>query len=372
MSAPVRFLALLVMGWAGVRAASLGALPGFTVGYAKPSPTAEAPPPVATEFPPLPPLEAAFAPLEAALPQDGAPQFVPPTYRYSPGPAANPDYYPYRPAASRGPPAIAIPPRAPWQLPSTTSGGPDFYSPITPIDQWELSQVASAPFPAQQSRPFPPELAQSAVEPRLDRLQMSSWALLRGSPAPGALASGGTLGGSQAGARLTYAFNRWIAASLRTTSPIGGSRGAEVAGGIRLTPFRSIPIAITAERRQAISPHGGGRSAFALFAEGGLYRHPMPLDFRLDAYVQAGVVGLKSRDYFADGSFAFTRPVYGRFSAGFGFWGGVQPGLYRIDAGPRISFRVRDNIHAHLDWRQRVVGNAEPSSGPALTLAADF
>lgn len=196
--------------------------------------------------------------------------------------------------------------------------------------------------------------------------------LYRGSPQPDPLATGGTLGGSQAGARLTYAINRFIAASLRTSSPIGGSRGAEVAGGIRLTPFRSIPFAITAERRQSISPHGGGRSAFALFAEGSLYRQRMPLGFRLDAYAQGGVVGFNSRDLFVDGAMAFTRPVYGRFSAGFGVWGGAQPGLYRIDAGPRISVRLRDNIYAHADWRQRLAGDARPASGPALTLAADF
>ena len=139
-----------------------------------------------------------------------------------------------------------------------------------------------------------------------------------------------------------------------------------------MIPFQSIPIAITAERRQAISSHGGGRSAFALFAEGGLYRQPMPLDFSLDAYVQAGVVGFNRRDLFADGALAFTRPVYGRFSAGFGLWGGAQPGVYRVDAGPRVSIRVRDNIHAHVDGRQRVAGTAQPGSGPALTLAADF
>jgi len=47
-------------------------------------------------------------------------------------------------------------------------------------------------------------------------------------------------------------------------------------------------------------------------------------------------------------------------------------GGYRVDAGPRVSMRVRGNMRVHLDWRQRVVGNAEPGSGPALTLAADF
>jgi hypothetical protein len=230
--------------------------------------------------------------------------------------------------------------------------------------------MASAAFPERAGLSAPPVLAQQ--QGRLDRIQMSTWALLRGAPEPGALATGGTLGGSQAGARVLYAFNRWVAASLRTSSPLGGSRGAEVAGGIRVTPFRSIPVAFTAERRQSISPHGGGRSAFALFAETGLYHEPMPWEFTLDAYLQAGVVGLNSRDLFADGAFAFSRPVWGRVSAGFGVWGGVQPGVYRIDAGPRISVRVRDNIHAHVDWRQRVAGDAHPGSGPALTLAADF
>jgi hypothetical protein len=53
-------------------------------------------------------------------------------------------------------------------------------------------------------------------------------------------------------------------------------------------------------------------------------------------------------------------------------WGGVQPGLYRVDAGPRLSMKVRSNMRVHLDWRQRLAGNAEPRSGPAVTLAADF
>ena len=366
MSAPIRFLALLVVSWAGLRAATLGFVPGFTVGYAKPPPT-ELPAIAATQFPPLPPVEQAPAeqwgpqPLRGLTYGAGAATVRMPLGYYAPYPSA-------LPAAAAAP----IPPRSHWQLPwSHAAGRPDFYTPIPPLEEWSLAGVASSAFPQRRSSPVPQVLAQGPAEAPLDRLQMSSWALLRGAPAPGALASGGTLGGSQAGARLTYAFTRWVAASIRTTSPIGGSTGAEVAGGVRFTPFRSIPIAITAERRQSISPRGG-RSAFALFAEGGLYRQPMPLNFSLDAYVQAGVVGLKSRDYFADGALAFTRPLYGRFSAGFGFWGGVQPGLYRVDAGPRVSFRVRDNIHVHADWRQRLVGNAQPASGPALTLAADF
>jgi hypothetical protein len=187
----------------------------------------------------------------------------------------------------------------------------------------------------------------------------------------GSLASGGTLGGSQAGARLTYAFEPRIAESLRSSSPVGGVRGGEVAAGVRLTPFPSIPFAVSSERRQAIGKFSTGRSDLALFAEGGRYQHPLGWNL-LDGYAQAGVVGIRSRDFFADGGLAVSRPVWGRFSAGLGIWGGYQPGLYRVDAGPRVSMRVRPNINVHLDWRQRVAGSAEPSSGPAVTLGADF
>jgi len=384
MSAPIRFLVLLVAGWAGVRAASLGMIPGIDTGYAKSLPWAEAKPPavgevpLATEFPPLPPVDAAYAQQWTEQQQWAEQQPMPYPPALAPAMAAVPvparvpaAYYAYPYMLPAAAPREPIPPRPEWQLPSSDPvESPAFYTPIEPIEKWEVAELEA--LPQARSSPVPQLVTQPPGKTRLDRLQLSSWALLRGAPQPDALANGGTLGGSQAGARLLYAFNRWAAASLRTTSSVGGSRGAEVAGGIRITPLRSIPFAITAERRQAISPHGGGRSAFALFVEGGLYRRPMPLDFNLDAYVQAGIVGLKSRDYFADGALAFTRPIWGRFSAGFGVWGGIQPGLYRIDAGPRISMRIRDNIHVHADWRQRLVGNAEPASGPALTLAADF
>ncbi len=361
MSAPVRFLAIIVIGWTGVRAMTLGSLPGFTVSYAKEASSSPVPPIVATQFPPLPPVQS------HAVQQWGPPpQWA---MGYLPPPPQGQYYLPYPyPYAAASVPA-AMPPRPAWHLPSQASSAFESYGPDSALGGWQLSSLATVS--ERRSRPPQQSVVQAPVKPSLDRVQLTSWALLRGSPAPGALAAGGTLGGSQAGARVTYNFNRWLAASLRTTSPVGGSRGAEAAAGIRITPFRSIPISITAERRQSISPHGG-RSAFALFAEGGLYRQPMPWRFNLDAYVQAGIVGLKSRDFFADGAFALSRPVWGRFSAGFGVWGGVQPGVYRIDAGPRISVRVRDNIHAHVDWRQRLAGSAQPSSGPALTLAADF
>jgi hypothetical protein len=213
------------------------------------------------------------------------------------------------------------------------------------------------------------------TQPRLDRVQLTMWSMLRSRQslvAPSStLASNGTLGASQAGARLSYNFSPQLAAVLRTSSEVG-RRGGEIAIGARVQPLRSIPVWITAERRQALGRYGGGRNAFALFAESGVYDQPMPWGFLLDGYAQGGIVGMRSRDLFVDGAATFSHPVYREFSAGFGVWGGAQPGLYRIDAGPRITMKVRKNVRVHLDWRQRLAGNAQPGSGPALTLAGDF
>jgi hypothetical protein len=374
MSAAVRFLAVVVAGWAIVRGLTLGVLPGaeaMTVSRAEAAPSV--PQIVPTQFPPIEPVQTAQE-LAALPPGYGVPAgyaayggYAPPAPRF----AAVPVYYPapvsapvtYQPAAGRTHDEIMPEP------------APQFYAPIPQLDEWPLSRIASASTPEWRDRSTKARsgLARLIPQKTLDRLQLSAWALWRGStPQPGSLASGGTLGGSQAGARLTYSLNRQLALSLRSSSPIGGSQGGELAAGVRVTPFRSIPIALTAERRQAIGRFSTGRSDFALFAEGGIYQQPVGWDLVLDGYAQAGVVGIRSRDFFADGGFTVSRPLYGPFSAGIGTWGGFQPGVYRIDAGPRLSMKLRSNLRLHLDWRQRLAGTAEPRSGPALTLAADF
>ena len=348
MSAPVRFLAVAVFGWVAIRAGTLGAMPGFTI-----SPAQAAPPPIVpTEFSPF-----------AATPWSRDDAYGQPPQWAGP---ANFQRLQLQP--------IRIP--IPYYFPASSSPAPPQFAALTPRPAWSLEDYGYALLPpfAAGASPAQSVPASPAVTPpvrKLDRWQLSSWALLRGAPTPGTLAAGGTLGGSQAGARLLYLFNRSLAASVRTTSPIGGSTGAEIAAGLRWAPLRSLPVAFTVERRQSISRFGG-RSDFALFAEGGLYRQPMPWQFELDAYLQAGVVGLQERDLFADGALAFTRPVLGKVSAGFGAWGGYQPGLYRVDAGPRVTVKVRDNVRAHIDYRQRIAGGAQPASGPTLTLAADF
>lgn len=373
MSGPLRFLLLALVGWAGIRSATLGVVPGaelFTPARARPA----LPPIVATVFPPLEPVSSHPAPA-------AAPFGYPGQGGLTPLPAAMPVYYYYPvPAASSRPAAEPLRPRqAGYSL--LPEPAPLFYSPVPHLDEWPISRIASASPPLRPGgAPLP---GAAPIQPgRLDRLQLSAWALLRGAPGAGSLATSGTLGGSQAGARLSYALDRRLALSLRSSSPVGGARGGEVAAGLRVTPIPAIPVAITAERRQAIGRHGG-RSAFALFAEGGVYQRPLPWDLSLDAYAQAGVVGLRRRDLFIDGGLSVTRPLlgpmslrgrpfFGGLSAGIGVWGGAQPGLSRLDAGPRVSLNMRRNIRVHLDWRQRLAGNAEPGSGPAVTLAGDF
>jgi hypothetical protein len=266
-----------------------------------------------------------------------------------------------------------LPPR-PTPL-ANAAPAPVFYAQLPPLDQWPLAHIAGQSRAATTSTPtFPPQKV--PLTPNgIDRVQLTAWALLRsqqtGIAGSTSLASGGTLGASQAGSRLTYNFTRQIAATLRTSSTIG-RRGGEFAAGVRVQPIASIPVWFTAERRQRLGQFSDGRNDFAFFFEGGIYQRPMPWRLNLDAYLQGGFVGLRSRDGFVDGGLTFTRPVYGRVSAGLGLWGGAQPGLYRVDAGPRITMQVRRNVRVHFDYRQRLVGNALPGSGPAVTLAGDF
>lgn len=355
MRPSLRFLALAILGWGGVRAASLGMLPGGEIFRIERS-EAKAPPIIATQFPPIDPIE----PASVELAGDAA--AVPAQSFYGP---ASPE---------RAYQAAAYSPSPPRHLtPLMPTPAPAFYSPIPTLDQWPLSRVAYASFPtARQSIVVAPMQSIPARAPRLDRVQVTAWAMLRsqqmGVAGTPSLASGGTLGASQAGSRLAYNFTRQISATLRTTSQVG-RRGGEVAAGIRIQPARAIPLWFTAERRQRLGSSGGGRNAFALFFESGVYNRPMPWRLALDAYLQGGIVG---RDGFVDGGMTLTRPLMKRVSAGFGVWGGAQPGVARLDIGPRLSLKVRDNVKVHLDWRQRVAGNAQPGSGAAVTLAGDF
>jgi len=373
MTASTRFIGLALIAWVGVRAFSLGILPGGAAAIAKDGPPPVAlPPPETAELPPID--DRLLAAAEAAAAREAAPPGpVPPlaghVQSYRPERRhwvqwAMPDSPEVRLARAEA----ALP--RPRQLPYSVDL-------VAPRDN--AAQVVAAAMPRVSVAPSFADPATGAAAdppPRRRRLELSAWALMRGKPGdllgPNSLSTNeGTLGGSQTGARITYWIGPRLAASLRASTPLGGARGGEVALGVRFQPFRTIPIALTAERRQRFG-RAGGRNDFALFVEGGLYDRPMPAGFRLDAYGQFGVVGVGSRDLFGDGAVTFTRPLWRNISGGFGVWGGAQPGLYRLDAGPRLSIRMTKSMRVHLDYRQRLLGVASPSSGPAVTIAGDF
>lgn len=202
----------------------------------------------------------------------------------------------------------------------------------------------------------------------------SAWLLLRREEGAPTLAPGGTLGGSQAGARLLYRLNRDpsrpLAMSARVYVPLRRIEGAEAALGLDWRPSARLPLHLLAERRQAIGSEG--RSAFALTLHGG---HSARLGrLRIDAYGQAGVVGLRSRDPFADGALRAAVPV-GPVEAGGGIWGAAQPGAARLDAGPQLAVPLRAgraNLRLAAEYRFRLAGDAAPGSGPVLSLGAGF
>jgi hypothetical protein len=250
-----------------------------------------------------------------------------------------------------------------------------------------MSRMAAVSLPLVRlgSSPAMPSFAPSGP-PRLDRWTLSSWALMRqeeaslgeGSSTSPALAAGGQVGGSQAGARLGYRFNPHLGVNLRFSAPIPapGAAQAKVNGeaalGVSWQPLSALPVRLMAERRQRMGGAEGGRTAFALLAEGGVYGKALPLGFKLDGYGQTGIVSVRQRDWFVDGAATASRPLLGRYSIGLGAWGGAQRGLARLDVGPRVSMRLLPGIKAHVDYRWRALGKARPGSGYALTLAGDF
>jgi hypothetical protein len=276
--------------------------------------------------------------------------------------------------------SATAPAPAPVRLPVnvTQPSHPDWRCCAAPA--FALAAVAPAVIDPAQSDALsasPPALAATLMRTPVTaaRWTASAWLLARRETASSILAPGGTLGGSQAGGRITYRLSGeegpLIRLSGRAYVPLRRTSGAEIAIGLDWQPVARLPLYLLAERRQALGDDG--RSAFSLTLYGGRSAQ-LPLGVRLDSYAQAGIVGIKSRDLFVDGAVQLRRPV-GPIEIGAGAWGAAQPGAARLDIGPQISVRLpieRANLRISADWRFRVAGDAAPGSGPALTLGADF
>lgn len=249
MSAALRMLGITLVGWAGLRAVTLGVLPGadlFSLGTS------------AAQTPSPQPAAIQFAPLEPAVPL-GPATFTPASgpLQSAYQPVAVPYYYPLpRPVRYRPQPVSA-----PVYLPAPQ---PIYYGAAANPVEWSLASLPSA-------RSVPPPVASvpaqtvapTFTERRPDRLQLSSWALIRGRQgttiAPDSLAPGGTLGGSQAGARLTY---RSLHGSPHRYAPHRLSAGEAEARS------RAVFAIRRSDRSPSPSPPSGARLSAAMAAVG--------------------------------------------------------------------------------------------------------
>jgi hypothetical protein len=242
----------------------------------------------------------------------------------------------------------------------------------TPMYSDQYNQPASA---------APRALALTSPIPtgRFESLRLSTWGLFRPGPARRALLNDGQLGGSQIGARLglplvAMSKSASIDASARAYAPIGTRRGKEAAIGLSLRKSGNPSFELLAERRIGLDREG--RNAFSITAITGVSDLELEKGFALNAYAQAGVVGARARDGFVDGNVVVDRPLNSsKIRLGVGAWGGMQPGLARLDVGPQASISLpveRRSVRFSAQWRFRVAGHAAPASGPAIVIGADF
>jgi hypothetical protein len=249
-------------------------------------------------------------------------------------------------------------------------------SPVKPVAAAfvEIATIQAAPQPDAQVPSHGPEamIASGSLgllsSPRTERRWSGTmWALGRGGGA--ALGSASELGGSQAGVRVFRTLGAGFAATGRVA--MDGAGVQEAAAGIGV---RSGSVGLLVERRFRLG--STGRNAVAVTAYGGVSEVALPAGLKFDAYGQAGLVG---GDGFADGALRVERPVVSagalQLSVGAGVWGGIQPGVARIDVGPQLVARVPvagQMARLSAEWRQRVTGNAAPGSGPSVTFGIDF
>lgn len=227
-------------------------------------------------------------------------------------------------------------------------------------------------------------MAPAAPVPR--RWSIDTWALLRGN-GPGPLANGAlpaSYGASQAGAILRY---RLAPKSpyrpeiyMRSTATLQQvQRETAAAIGLAARPLPTVPVIAALEGR--LTEQAGVRRfqpvAMAITA---LPPFEMPHRLQGEAYGQAGYVAGKFATPFAEGQFRVDHALLqlGRVESrlGGGIWGGAQKGANRLDAGPSavIAMPLGRGVFGRVgvDWRFRLAGDAEPGSGPALTLSAGF
>ncbi|WP_226633819.1 hypothetical protein [Novosphingobium profundi] len=302
-------------------------------------------------------LAAHRGPVRAALPQEGGARAGSGTL----GPGSGEGYYlaPGRMGFGEGDPM------------------PPGYAPAPSGGASSKAKAAATPGTAQDAA------REGRVKPR--RWSADAWALVRGKSASGLGAAPlpPTYGGSQAGAVLRYRLALKSALQpqlyMRTTSALGEVSETAAALGVSARPVPGLPLDAALEGR-LVNGIGGNRVQAAAMVTTRFAPLLLPGDLRAEAYGQAGYVAGTYATAFGDGQARLDKGVVrvGKVEArlGGGVWAGAQKGAWRVDAGPSAMITMPLNKRMFgrlaLDWRQRMAGDAEPGSGPAITLSAGF
>ncbi len=364
---PVVFLALIVLGWTGLRLATFE-----------------------TPWPALPPFQhqvSAFERLTRSGDGGPAPTGVAEPRTNEKSVVSGLERAPIQPAIER-----PFGPGAERSLLSARSmREPEILAPgqraVGHNVLWSAA-MAQLPRPASVAALFEPmtptSQRQQPAARRASPWRVDAWLLLRGNGPAGV--TGGqrapSYGASQLGAVLSYRLAprspHSPSAYLRASHALTERGESEAALGLSVRPLPHWPLTAHAEMRATRRP-GGIELRPAAFIAGGFERERLPFGLRARAYAAAGYVGGDFATAFVDGQAAVDAEVarfdVGSLRAGAGAWGGAQRGAARLDLGPTASLEVKlGEVPARLslDYRHRVAGDAAPSNGVALTLSTGF
>lgn len=214
------------------------------------------------------------------------------------------------------------------------------------------------------------------------RWSMDAWTMWREEDSSPLLSGRPSYGRSQIGAVLRYRLapssSHAPQAYVRASAALAGGREQEVALGLSARPLPGVPVRVMGEARLREAIGGSGLRTAAL-AVSEFPPLALPGQATGEAYVAAGYVTGADATGFVDGQARITRELASgenfRLNAGGGAWGGAQEGAGRLDVGPSASLSLRFgslNTRVSADYRVRVAGEAQPASGPALTISAGF
>lgn len=211
------------------------------------------------------------------------------------------------------------------------------------------------------------------------------WLLVRrgGGSLPAGAGLAPTYGANQIGAVLRYRLmagdRHQTSAYVRGYSALNGTGEREAAFGLSARPLAGLPLIAMAEVRASRFMTGTTHARPAVTLVSALPPVRLGKGIEAETYAAAGYVGGAAATPFIDGQMRVEQVVSRLGSAnlrvGVGAWGGAQNGVNRLDVGPtlRLSwFGGHAGVRLAVDWRVRVEGNAQPTSGPALTLSAGF